>query len=229
LARATPEREGWLVSGVERRLYLIRHGKANRRSSGETVTTRGVVADPPLDETGREQATILAARLRKMPEPAALYCSTLARARQTIAPFVEATGAQVTYSEDLVEWYGGEWEFKEFEELLIEHAEMPRRILLQDPVFHLAPGGEPFDVFQRRVVAAIEAGLSAHPNGDVWVVCHGGVINAYLASFLELHEQDMFFLPPNTSINTVKVRDDERTLWFLADDTHVTAPELFAD
>ena len=229
MARATPQRESRHVSGAERRLYLIRHGKADRRSSGETITTRGAVADPPLDATGREQAAILADRLRKMPEPGAIYCSTLARARQTIAPFVEATGAQVTYSEDLVEWYGGGWEFKEFEELLVEHAEIPRRILLQDPMFHLAPGGEPFDAFQRRVVGEIEAGLSAHPRGDVWVVCHGGVINAYLASFLELHEQDMFFLPPNTSLNTVKVKDDERTLWFLADDTHVTAPELFPD
>jgi broad specificity phosphatase PhoE len=229
LARATPERESRLVTGAERRLYLIRHGKADRRSSGETVTTRGAVADPPLDATGREQASMLTARLRKMPEPAAIYSSTLARARQTIAPFVEATGAQVAYSEDLVEWYGGAWEFKEFEELLVEHPEIPRRILLQDPVFHLAPGGEPFDAFQRRVVGTIEAGLSAHPVGDVWMVCHGGVINAYLASFLELHEQDMFFLPPNTSINTVKVRGDERALWFLADDTHVTAPELFPD
>ena len=135
----------------------------------------------------------------------------------------------MTYSEDLVEWFGGAWEFKEFEELLVEHPEIPRRILLQDPVFHLAPGGEPFDAFQRRVVGTIEGALAAHPEGDLWVVCHGGVINAYLASFLELHEQDMFFLPPNTSINTVKVRDHERALWFLADDTHVTAPELFPD
>jgi len=85
------------VSGAERRLYLIRHGKADRRSSGRTVTTRGVVADPPLDATGHEQAVILTSRLRKMPEPAAIYCSTLARARQTIAPCVQATGAQVTY------------------------------------------------------------------------------------------------------------------------------------
>ena len=217
------------MSATERRLYLIRHGKADRRSSGETVTVRGTVADPPLDATGREQATMLATRLRKMPDPAAIYCSTLARARQTIDPFVEATGAQVMYSEDLVEWFGGAWEFKEFEELLVEHPEIPRRILLQDPVFHLAPGGEPFDAFQRRVVGTIEGALTAHPEGDLWVVCHGGVINAYLASFLELHEQDMFFLPPNTSLNTVRVNDDERALWFLADDTHVTAPELFPD
>ena len=109
--------------------------------------------------------------------------------------------------DDLAEWFGGEWEFKEFEELLVEHPEIPRRILLQDPVFLLAPGGEPFAAFQRRVVGAVEGALAAHPEGDLWVVCHGGVINAYLASFLGLHEQEMFFLPPNTSINTVKVRD----------------------
>jgi probable phosphoglycerate mutase len=217
------------VSDLERRLYLIRHGKADLRSSGEATTTRGVVADPPLDATGREQAAVLARRLRKMPSPAAILCSTLTRARETIEPFVEATGASVSYDESLVEWYGGDWEFKEFEELLAEHPEIPQRILLQDPLFHLAPGGEPFDAFQRRVIDAIEGGLAANPDGDVWVVCHGGVINAYLSWFLGLEGQDMFFLPPNTSLNTVKVIGDRRALWFLADDAHVTEPGLFPD
>jgi probable phosphoglycerate mutase len=217
------------VSQAERRLYLIRHGKADVRSSGEATTSRGVVADPPLDATGREQASLLARRLRRMPGPAAIYCSTLARARQTIEPFVDETRVAVTYDESLAEWYAGDWEFKEFEELLAEHPEMPRRVLLQDPVFHLAPAGEPFDDFQRRVIDTIEAALGAHPDGDVWIVCHGGVINAYLSWILGLQGQDMFFLPPNTSINTVKVTGDLRTLWFLADDAHVTEPGLFPD
>jgi 2,3-bisphosphoglycerate-dependent phosphoglycerate mutase len=164
-----------------------------------------------------------------MPGPAAIYCSTLTRARQTIEPFVDETEAIVTYDESLAEWYAGDWEFKEFEELLAEHPEMPRRVLLQDPVFHLAPAGEPFDDFQRRVIDTIEAALGAHPDGDVWIVCHGGVINAYLSWILGLEGQDMFFLPPNTSINTVKVTGDRRTLWFLADDAHVTEPGLFPD
>lgn len=217
------------MSEAERRLYLIRHAKADRRSTGETTTVRGVVADPPLDATGREQAIALARRLAKMPLPAAIACSTLTRARQTIEPFVEATGAPVVYDESLVEWYGGDWEFKEFEELLAEHPEIPQRILLQDPLFHLAPGGEPFEDFQRRAIDAIEDMLTAHPAGDVWIVCHGGIINAYLSWFLGLEGQDMFFLPPNTSINTVKVLGDHRALWFLADDAHVTEPELFPD
>jgi broad specificity phosphatase PhoE len=217
------------MSDRPRRLYLIRHGKADRRSGAEARTPRGLAADPPLDETGRDQAEILARRLMKMPQPAAIYCSTLARARQTIAPFVEATGADVTYRDDLAEWFGGEWEFKEFEELLIEHPEIPQRILLQDPLFFLAPGGEAFGSFQDRVVREIEGALAAHPDGDLWVVCHGGVINAYVGTVLGVEEQEMFFLPPNTSINTIKVQGDSRALWFLADDTHVTSPELFPD
>jgi broad specificity phosphatase PhoE len=227
MAGAASEGQGRAVT--ERRLYLIRHGKADRRSTAEAATPRGVAADPPLDETGREQARILAKRLAKMPGPAAILCSTLTRARETIAPFVEAGGAEVSYRDDLAEWFGGDWEFKEFEELLVEHPEIPQRILLQDPLFHLAPGGEPFDAFQARVVDAIEDSLVTHRDGDVWVVCHGGVINAYVGSILGIEGQEMFFLPPNTSINTIKVDGDRRALWFLADDTHVTEPSLFPD
>lgn len=217
------------MNDVARRLYLIRHGKADQRSGAEAETSRGLAADPPLDATGRQQAEILGRRLAKMPPPAAIYCSTLTRARQTIAPYVEVTGADVTYRDDLAEWFGGDWEFKEFEELLVEHPEIPQRILLQDPMFFLAPGGEAFGAFQERVVREIDGALARHTDGDVWVVCHGGVINAYVGSVLGVEEQEMFFLPPNTSINTIKVHGDRRALWFLADDTHVTAPELFPD
>ena len=213
----------------EQRLYLIRHGKSDRRSSQEAMTPRGPAADPPLDAVGAEQAATLTKRLLKMPAPAAILCSTLTRARQTIAPYLEQTGAEVEYREDLAEWYGGAWEFKEFEELLVEHPEIPQRVLLQDPLFWLAPDAETYPDFQRRVVAAVEEAITAHPAGDLWIVCHGGVINAYVGHVLGIEEQEMFFLPPNTSINTVKLRGDRRALWFLADDTHITAPELFPD
>jgi 2,3-bisphosphoglycerate-dependent phosphoglycerate mutase len=213
----------------DRRLYLIRHGKADHRSSATAQTGRGLAADPPLDPTGIAQAEILARRLRRMPAPAAIACSTLTRARQTIQPFLDVSGATATYRDDLAEWHGGDWEFKEFEELLVEHPEIPERILLQDPLFFLAPGGETFAAFQGRIVSAVEELLAEHPGGDLWVVCHGGVINAYLGHVLGVIEQEMFFLPPNTSINTVKVEGDVRRLWFLADDTHYTEPNLFPE
>lgn len=213
----------------ERRLYLIRHGKADSRSGVHLDTPRGPAADPPLDDTGRTQAEALAGRLLRMPSPAGIYCSTLARARQTIEPYAQVTGADVVYRDDFAEWFGGAWEFKEFEELLVEHPDIPRRILLQDPLFFLAPGSESFADFQHRAVTAIEGVLEAHAEGDLWVVCHGGIINAYVGWVLGVENQDMFFLPPNTSLNTIKVQGDRRALWFLADDAHVTAPELFPD
>ena len=214
---------------TERRVYLIRHGKADHRSSVHTPTPRGVTADPPLDATGREQAIALTRRLRMMPEPAAIYCSTLTRARETIAPYLEATGRTATYLDDLAEWHAGDWELKEFEELLAEHPEMPERVLFQNPVFVLAPNSEPVDVFRKRVVDTVEGVLAAHPDGDVWIVCHGGVINAYIGYLLGVEDQEMFFLPPNTSINTVKVDGERRAMWFLGDDTHYTSPELFPE
>jgi probable phosphoglycerate mutase len=214
---------------TERRIYLIRHGKADHRSSAHTPTPRGDTADPPLDATGREQAIALTRRLLMMPDPAAIYCSTLTRARETIAPYLEATGRIATYLDDLAEWHAGDWELKEFEELLTEHPEMPARVLFQDPVFVLAPNSEPVDAFRRRVVGAVEGALASHPDGDIWVVCHGGVINAYIGHLLGVEDQEMFFLPPNTSINTVKVDGDRRTMWFLGDDTHYTSPELFPE
>jgi len=214
---------------TERRIYLIRHGKADHRSSAHTPTPRGDTADPPLDATGREQAIALTRRLLMMPDPAVIYCSTLTRARETIAPYLEATGRTAAYLDDLAEWHAGDWELKEFEELLTEHPEMPARVLFQDPVFVLAPNSEPVDAFRRRVVGAVEGTLASHPDGDIWVVCHGGVINAYIGHLLGVEDQEMFFLPPNTSINTVKVDGDRRTMWFLGDDTHYTSPELFPE
>lgn len=214
---------------TERRLYLIRHGHALRRSSEEAFTPRGRVADPPLDDVGLEQAAVLARRLRKMEPPAAVYVSPLRRARQTIAPYEAATGTSATVVEELAEWYGGDWEFKDFEEMLFLHPEIPGRVLRQDPMFFLAPGSETQDALRTRAVGAIESILTAHPQGDVWAVCHGGIINAYVGMVLGIQDQEMFFLPPNTSLNTIRILGQDRHVWFLADDTHLTQPDLFDD
>jgi broad specificity phosphatase PhoE len=62
--------------------------------------------------------------------------------------------------------------------------------------------------------------------GDVFVVAHGGVINAYLGPML-LVENEMFFLPENSSLNSVEVEGSERRVRFLNDVLHLTDPHLF--
>lgn len=210
-----------------RRLYLIRHGSADRRANDVLQTRLGPQADPPLDASGREQARLLTRRLRLMPAPAAVLCSPLRRARETVAPLAEATGTDVMYIDDLAEWYGGAWELKEFEDIFRDHPEVAGLVRSQDPIWHLAPGGEDQISFQRRVVGAVEGALARHPGGDVWIVCHGGVINAYVGSVLGLRDQEMFMLPDNTSLNTIVVDGEERHLWFLNDTAHLSDPDLF--
>jgi len=210
-----------------RRLYLIRHGSADRRVNDVLQTSLGPQADPPLDETGREQARLLTRRLLLMPAPAAVFCSPLRRARETVAPFAEATGTDVTYVEDLAEWYGGAWEMKEFEDIFRDHPEVAGLVRSQDPIWHLAPGGEDQISFQRRVVDAVEDALARRPGGDVWIVCHGGVINGYVGSVVGIRDQEMFMLPDNTSLNTIVVDGDDRHLWFLNDTAHLSDPHLF--
>jgi probable phosphoglycerate mutase len=216
------------VDVTERFLFLIRHGRSDFSSTDLTTTQRGPQWDPPLGAEGREQAELLARRLALLPAPAAVYCSPLRRCRETVAPFVRLTGSEVTYVDDLGEAFIGGWEGRPFEEIVGGDAEMLRLYRDQEPMWHLAPGGEAPDAFRRRVVAAVDEILAKHPEGSVIVIAHGGVINAYIAPILGLHEADMFYLPENTSLNTVVVDGDERRVRFLSDTRHLTEPAFFA-
>jgi probable phosphoglycerate mutase len=219
-------RQGEAVT--ERLLFLIRHARSDLSSTEMTATPRGPQWDPPLAVEGREQAELLARRLALMPAPAAVYCSPFRRCRETVAPYLRSTGTEVTYVDDLGEAFIGEWEGRSFEEIVGGDAEMLRLYRDQEPMWHLAPGGEAPGPFRRRVVAAVDEILSKHPDGNVVVVAHGGVINAYVAPILGLHQADMFFLPENTSVNTVIVDGDERRVRFLSDIRHLTEPGFFA-
>lgn len=212
---------------MTRRLYLIRHGQADYSSNARVQTSRGVQFDPPLSATGQDQAAALAGRLRHLPPPTAVYSSTLARARETAHTYAEPEGIEVTELEDLGEWYGGEWEFKDFAQIFEEHPEAADLFRTQHPAWHLAPGAETGAALSRRVIDTVESIIAAHPQGELYVFAHGGVINAYLAPILGIRDQEMFFLPANTSLNTVVIDGDERRAWFLSDDAHLINPGWF--
>ncbi len=211
-----------------RLLFLIRHGRSDFDSSELRATPRGEQWDPPLGEQGREQANLLTRRLLLMERPSAVHCSPFRRARETIAPFAERAGIEVTYDEDLGEAYVGEWENKSFEEILATDAELLHRFRNQEAMWSLAPGAETGDRLRERVWNTVEGILEKHLEGNVVVVAHGGVINAYVGKLLGLVEQDMFFLPDNTSLNTIIVEGARRLVRFLNDVRHLEEPDLFA-
>jgi broad specificity phosphatase PhoE len=88
--------------------------------------------------------------------------------------------------DDLRELSLGEWEGCTVEEVEARPGN-PYACWVRDPVGSLPPGGEPLADVQGRMVRALADIERAHPNGDdVLVVCHGGVISAYLAHCLGL-------------------------------------------
>ena len=208
-------------------LYLIRHGQSDFDSEEMLSTPRGEQFDPPLSALGREQAEKLARRLLVMDPPAVVYSSTMRRTRETIAPYA-AAAIDILEEPDLIEAHIGEWERVSFRDILASDESMLYRVRHQEPLWRNAPGVEQLEPFRGRVGAAIERILERHREGNVVVVCHGGVINAYLAPILGI-DHEMFFLPENTSLNSVLVDGDERRIRFLNDVLHLTDPELFED
>jgi broad specificity phosphatase PhoE len=211
-----------------RRLFLIRHGRVDFDARDRfRESPRGRQWDPPLGEEGRQQAQHLAARLLAMRRPAAVYVSPFTRCLETVAPFAEAAGLEPVPEEDVGEVFIGEWEGVPFEDILAASEEVARRAREFEAMFSAAPGAETADELRARVVPAVDRMLERHPEGDVVVVAHGGVINAYAGHVLGV-QHDMFYLPENTSITTFDVDGQGPRVRFLSDVLHLFQPGLFA-
>jgi len=216
---------------VPGRLLLVRHAVVDFDSRDFTDTSRGRQWDPPLGEAGQEQARKLASRLLLMDPPAAIHVSPFRRCQQTLQPYLDAAPEGVPHpieEDDLGEVFIGSWEGMRFEDIVSEDEELARRFREQEAMFSMAPGGESGPELRARVVPAVERAVERirFGSGTLLIVTHGGVINAYLGHILAI-QHDMFFLPDNTSINTVEVDGTARSVRFLNDGRHLTDPGAF--
>ncbi len=162
-------------------LLLARHGQ----SVSNAVRRFQGVHDVALSELGARQAEALGQALRRR-RVSAVYTSPLERARRTAEIVAERLGVPLTAVHDLRELSLGDWEGRTVEEISALPGD-PYAQWVRDPVACPPPGAEPLPAVQARVMRAMADIAAAHPNGqDVLVVCHGGVISAYLAHCLGL-------------------------------------------
>jgi probable phosphoglycerate mutase len=173
-------------------LLLIRHALPVRR---ELVVG---AADPELSPAGRAQADHLAEYLAAE-RLDAVYCSPLRRAVETGVPVAARQSVEPVVVDDVAEWDRMSPEYVPVEEL--KAADDQRWRDLVDGVW---TSDERPDDFRDRVLAAIERLVRAHSGGRIAIVCHGGVINTYLAAVLGLDPaRPGFFYPNYTSIHRV--------------------------
>lgn len=192
-------------------LLLIRHGLPVRVQDADGP------ADPVLSDDGWWQADALAAWLAHE-HLDAIWTSPMQRARQTAQPLERATGLQAVVDDDLAEFDAASRDYIPIEELKAEGD--PRWQEMVDGTW-VPEGGTTREEFRSACVPAVERVIEANPSRRVAVVCHGGVINAYLAEVLGI-DDDLFFEPAYTSISRVMASSrGHRTLLSLNETAHL--------
>lgn len=174
-----------------------------RHALPERVEAAAGPVDPDLDATGRRQAAALAAWLADEPSLHAVYTSPLARARQTATPLAAARQLAPIVDDDLAEWDRDAHAYIPIEELRATNHPWWRAMASGD---WAALGVDPV-AFVERVVRAVDGIAARHRGQRVAVVCHGGVINAYLGSVLGI-DRVLWFDPGYTSVSRVLVSAD---------------------
>ena len=191
-------------------LLLIRHALPVRR---EVVDGP---ADPELSVEGFDQAERLGKYLARE-EINAIYVSPLKRALQTAAPLARRLGVTPVVVDDVAEFDRTSNEYIPMEEL--QATNDPRWQKLIDGVWDSTD--ETQEQFRDRVLGAFEKIIEQNSSTSVAVVCHGGVINLYLAHILGVQTERGFFYPNYTSIHRVSAsRSGVRSLMTLNETAH---------
>ena len=172
-------------------LLLIRHGLPIRIEGADGP------ADPPLSPAGVAQAEALADWLAPRGIDA-LYTSPLRRARETAAPLAASLGLDPVVDAGVEEYDAHLPEYIPIEELRADPVRWEQAV----SEWTSTEANDLRQTFRRRVVDAIEAIVPRHRSQRVAIVCHGGVINAYLSHVIGLGDA-IFFEPAYTSVSRV--------------------------
>lgn len=155
-------------------IVLVRHGETdwNRDSRFQGH------ADPPLNDTGREQARVLADVL-STESIAAAYTSPLRRAAETATILASALGVDVVPDGSLMEVDVGSWSGLTRTEV---EARFPAGFARWLEYGHGWDDGETYDELGARVVAGLLNIAARHSDVAVLAVTHGGPIRSALAA-----------------------------------------------
>jgi len=149
-------------------------------------------ADPQLSPLGRQQAELLAKRIRRL-NVAAIYSSPYRRALETARTIADDVHVDDRLIEmEMVLGDDGALDFKELPASVIE-----------------------------RMSAAIDDIAHAHAGGRVIVVAHGAAMIVFLTHVLRLEPGHLRFLPYFTSVNVVRVLGERQMVGTLGDTSHL--------
>jgi probable phosphoglycerate mutase len=197
-------------------VLLIRHAIPIRR---ELETG---IADPELATEGLKQADLMAQYLASE-KLHAIYASPMQRAQQTASPLAVVQGLSITTVDGVAEYDKNSNQYVPVEELKAKNDPRWQEMLRGE----WTSTDETEDEFIQRTVSSIEEIITNHASQRVAIVCHGGVINAYICHVLGLANQRGFFYPNYTSIHRIAAAGSgERSIVTLNETSHLRGSGL---
>lgn len=199
------------------RLCLVRHGEtawnAERRIQGQL--------DVPLSAVGHAQARATANWLARE-DFSAIYSSDLSRALHTAEASAHLLKLPIRRSIGLRERHYGVFQTLTYAELQRRYPREYARFLARDAEFAFPDGGESLRRFADRINACVDAIVAAHPDGQVLIVTHGGVLDILhrRASGQPLSAPRDFEIP-NAALNWLEVDQGKWTLLSWAERSHL--------
>ena len=200
-------------------VFLIRHAHQVLDLGGAI----GGYADPPLSDLGEQQAKLLGAALSTT-KIDAVYTSPLVRAVGTadaIARHHRLVPVAIEELKEVAVFRDAPQHLSSLEFLGAEELARLRHRFIIERTWDVYPYSESSAQFRGRVYNAIEMVVDRHAGGRVVVVCHGGVINAYVSHVVG-SKFDMLFRPAHTSISIAAAADGIHTMYTLNDVHHLS-------
>jgi broad specificity phosphatase PhoE len=195
------------------RIIFVRHGETEWNRLNKF---RGR-ADMPLNETGKEQARKVAARLARS-EVNAIFASPLARTMDTARAIGERVVRTPIPHADLLDLNYGAWEGKTPEE--VERTDGKRwREWLTHPDRVMIPQGETLKALRERAFRALNELLPSQDERPVILVSHDIVGRILVCAVLDLPNDAIWRVAQDNVGITIFEKSDKRWLMRAMNDT----------
>ncbi len=203
---------------LEAVVILARHGgtawNKTRRLQGRT--------DIPLSDDGVKEAKHLSIALASVPL-SSIYCSSLARSRQTAEILAQPHGLIPNAREELVEVNFGAWEGKTTDYLRDNFSDNFRTWMTR-PTSARIPGAEDLASVQKRVLHCFGEIIRENDGRITAMVGHGGVNRVLLLSLLGADLKSFWRIrQDNVCVNLIEVSGDVCRVSLLNSIAHLNA------
>ena len=208
------------------RLLLIRHGQTAQNIKHAYSGWNEML----LNETGHQQAHLIAQRLKRQYPVDVLYASPLKRAIQTAEYIGKAFDLSINTNQDLLEYGFGDLSDQEVSLLKDTNPELYQEInawqeapVSNRPSRPTIPAAESFEQFKHRIQSFTDLILKEHKGKHIAAVSHGG----FIRSFVYYHVGGDFskyvpFWADNTSLTIIDFYNGNPTISLFNDISHTS-------